>query len=337
MEVLSNYNLKNLNTFGVSCVATYFVECNNLETLSSIIKSTIFKENKHLIIGGGSNLLFTQNFDGLVIKNSIEGIEIFEENDTEITLKVGAGEEWNSLVNYCVNHNYGGIENLSLIPGCVGAAPIQNIGAYGVEISNVLYKVEGIDIDNNTLKTLTKETCKLGYRDSIFKNELKGKFIITSIYIKLQKNPTINVSYGDVAKKLSHIPNSKISIKDVSESICSIRTEKLPNPKEFGNAGSFFKNVVVSKPFFYNLQVQYPTIPNYIVENGVKIPTAWLIEQCGFKGLQIGNVGCYKNQPLVIVNYGNASGKEIFNYSTKIIDAVNQKFGITLEREVNVV
>jgi UDP-N-acetylmuramate dehydrogenase len=337
MQILSNYNLKHLNSFGVNCVAQYFVECNTVQQLHDIVDSSVFKENWHLVLGGGSNILFTKDVHGLVIKNNIRGIEVVKETQQEITLKVGAGEEWNNLVNYCVDKNFGGIENLSLIPGNVGAAPIQNIGAYGVEISSVLTAVEGVDLDNNSLTNIQKQDCKLGYRDSIFKHELKGKFIITAVYISLHKNPSINVSYGDVEKRLSHIPKQEITIKHVSETISAIRTEKLPNPKVLGNAGSFFKNVVIQNQAFDVIQKEYPSIPHFVVENGVKIPTAWLIEKCGFKGLQQGNVGCYKTQPLVIVNYGNATGQEVFDYSTKVILAVKQKFGILLEREVNIV
>lgn len=337
MQILSNYNFKSLNTFGVNCIAKYFVACNTIQQLHDVVSSSIFKQNSHLVLGGGSNILFTKNFEGLVIKNNISGIDVTEDNASAVVLKIGAGEEWNNLVNFCVSKQFGGIENLSLIPGNVGAAPIQNIGAYGVELSSVLVAVEGIDIETNAIKTIQKTDCKLGYRDSVFKHELKGKFIITAIYIKLQKNPILNIGYGDVEKRLTHIPQQDITIKHVSETIAAIRTEKLPNPKELGNAGSFFKNVVIEKAVFETIQKGYPTIPHYVVDNGVKIPTAWLIEQCGFKGLQVGNVGCFKTQPLVIVNYGNATGEEIFEYSSKVIQAVQQKFGIILEREVNII
>lgn len=337
MQFHQNYNLQNLNTFNVLCVANYFVQCNSVDDLRDIIETPIFKENKFLILGGGSNVLFTKNFEGLVIQNNILGIDVTDENENTITLKVGSGVVWNDFVQHCVQKNYGGIENLSLIPGSVGASPIQNIGAYGAEVAQVIVDVEGIDVDKNEVKIIGNSACAFSYRDSIFKQALKNKFIITSVSFKLQKHPVINIGYGDVAKRLSHLKNEDITIKDVSNTIIEIRTQKLPNPSILGNAGSFFKNVVIDKSFFDSLVLKYPSIPNYPFAEGVKIPTAWLIEQCGFKGLQIGNVGCYKNQPLVIVNYGGATGKEVFDYSTNVINAVYQKFGITLEREVNVI
>lgn len=330
-----NIDLKPFNTFGISATAELFTEINQISDLQSLaLKSS----DDYLIIGGGSNLLFTQNPKGLVIKNNLKGISIVREDDENVYVKVCAGEVWHQFVLYAIQQNWGGIENLSLIPGSVGASPMQNIGAYGVEIKDVFEELEAFHIDSKEIHRFTSEQCQFGYRESVFKRHLKGQYIIVSVTYRLSKNPKINSSYGAISAELESAGVTQPTIKDISDAVIRIRSSKLPNPAEIGNAGSFFKNPVVPIALFEQLKEKYPHIPSYpISETEIKIPAGWLIEQDGWKGKTIGNYGVHKNQALVLVNYGGADGKAIYDLSTNIITSIKANFGIELEREVNIV
>jgi len=338
MKVVKNISLKNLNTFGVDVKSKYFVEIYSEQELKQILNSEEYSNHQKIILGGGSNILFTKDFDGLVIKNSISGIKLFDEDNNKVIVEAGAGVIWDELVKYCVDKNIGGIENLSFIPGMVGAAPIQNIGAYGQELEETFYELNGIYIDDCKTKIFNNSDCSFSYRNSIFKNKLKNKFIITSVSLKLNKNPNVNLSYKDVKEEVEKRKIKHPTIKDIREIVISIRKSKLPDPAEIGNAGSFFKNPVITKERFKVFKEEFPDLKHYLVDaNNVKIPAAWLIEKCGWKGKRIGDTGTHPMQPLVIVNYGNASGKEIYEISTMIKNVVKTTFDITLENEVNII
>lgn len=335
LQIHSNFSLKNFNTFGIEAYAKYFVEINHKEELEELFKDTQWHTLPILIIGGGSNMLFTQNFDGLVIKINIRGIE-HRINHEDVIVEAGAGEVWNSLVNYCVNWGFAGVENLSLIPGSVGASPIQNIGAYGVEIKDVFESCEAFEIATGRFKHFDNKACKFEYRESIFKQELKDKYIVCSVKFKLSTRQHINVNYGAIADELAKREIIRPTIKDVSKVVSAIRVSKLPDPSTIGNAGSFFKNPVVDKIVFDKIYALHPQIPHYLVGNEVKLAAGWLIEQCGWKGKVVGNTGTWRNQALVLVNHGGASGAEVFQLSEAIILSVKEKFDITLQREVNI-
>ncbi|HKR07058.1 MAG TPA: UDP-N-acetylmuramate dehydrogenase, partial [Bacteroidia bacterium] len=286
----------------------------------------------------GSNVLFTKDFAGLVIKNYIRGINVIEENENTILVKSGAGEVWHDLVLWGLEKNAGGIENLSLIPGCVGAGPIQNIGAYGVEIKNVFEGLEAVHIYSGETRKFNFDDCRFGYRDSVFKNELKDQFVITSVTLRLNKHPVFNTSYGAIEAELERMGIKKLSVKSISDAVIRIRRSKLPDPAVIGNAGSFFKNPEVTKEKYLQLKSSAEKIAAYDLPNGnVKLAAGWLIEQCGWKGKVVGNTGSHKDQALVLVNYGNASGKEIFGLATEIQRSVKEKFGVEIEKEVNVI
>ncbi len=330
-----NVNLKSFNTFGISAIADSFIEISSLQELQQL---SLHSSDDYLVLGGGSNLLFTQNPKGLVIKNSLKGIEIVNETADYVYVKVASGETWHQFVLHTIQKNWGGIENLSLIPGSVGASPMQNIGAYGVEIKDVFESLEAFHIDTKELHRFNKEECQFGYRESVFKRRLKGQYFITSVTYRLSKNPTINSSYGAITAELEKAGIHQPTIKDISDAVILIRSSKLPDPKEFGNAGSFFKNPVISIQLFNRLKEEYPTIPSYpINEKEVKVPAGWLIEQDGWKGKTIDNYGVHKNQALVLVNYGGAKGADIYNLSSQIIQSIKNRFGIELEREVNII
>ncbi len=338
MVIQENYPLKNLNTFGINAEARYFIALSSIDEIQEIIAENIFKNNKKLILGGGSNLLFCKNFDGIILKNNLKGIKSIKEDADYYYIKAGAGEVWHDLVMHCINNNYGGVENLSLIPGNVGASPMQNIGAYGVEIKDCFYELDAINIADNTIHTFNKASCKFGYRESVFKQELKNQFIIISVTYKLLKTPIFNTQYGAIEKELEEMGVKELSIKSISKAVCNIRSSKLPNPKEIGNAGSFFKNPEISRNKYEILKNKFPSIVGYDLENGnVKLAAAWLIEQCGWKGKTFGDAGVHKLQALVLVNYGNAIGKEIYDLSQKILESVFTKYEIILEREVNII
>jgi len=335
MQILENYDLTKLNSFGVKVSARYFVEINTEQDFISLLNTEIFKKEEKLFLGGGSNILFTKNFNGLVIANNLKGIEVLEEDEASISLRVMGGELWQDLVLFSVDRNLWGIENLALIPGTVGASPVQNIGAYGVELKDVIKNVEAINIESGIKRIFAKEECNFGYRDSIFKNEFKGKYFITAISLILSKRINTNIEYR-VLK--DYINENKLEIqhsKDVSEIVSSIRRSKLPDPKIIGNAGSFFKNVYVGQDKLDSLLRDYPLMPYFIEDDKIKIPTAWLVESCGFKGEKFGNVGVHDKQALILVNYGEAEGIEIKNLAKKIIDRVFEKFGLQISPEVN--
>lgn len=333
--ITHNVDLQAYNTFGLSATATSFVAINSFEDLMNLsLKST----DDFLILGGGSNILFTQNPKGLVLKNNLKGIEIVREDAEFVFIKAAAGEIWHHFVLHCIENNWAGIENLSLIPGSVGASPMQNIGAYGVEIKDVFEELEAFHLDTKEIHRFNAEECQFGYRESVFKRRLKGQYFITSVTFKLRKKASINSSYGAISSELEKAGISHPSIKDISDAVIRIRSSKLPDPKEIGNAGSFFKNPVISMKLFLQLKEKHPTIPSYpIDEKFVKVPAGWLIEQDGWKGKTMDNYGVHKNQALVLVNYGGALGKDIYQLSTQIIASIQQHFGIELEREVNII
>ena len=333
----SNHNLQELNTFGLSCIARQFITIRSHTELLKFLEKYKSSNDPLLILGGGSNILFTKDYNGIVLKNEIKGIDIIQENDNEIWVKVGAGEIWHDFVLYCVTKNWAGIENLSLIPGTVGASPIQNIGAYGVEAKDVIQEVNAINITDSVKRNFLAEDCQFGYRDSIFKKELKNQLIITSVVFKFQKNPDINISYGAIQSVLDDKGVRNPTIKDISDTIIRIRQSKLPDPKKIGNAGSFFKNPVISTSLYKKLQIKHSSIPGYPLDDEqIKVPAGWLIEQAGWKGKTIGSIGVHKHQALVLVNYGNGNGNEIKKLAYMIKDDVFEKFGINISLEVNV-
>jgi len=338
MEILDNVSLKYFNTFGIDVIAQKFCSIKTKENILELIQKQFIHFRKHLFIGGGSNILLCNNVEGLVIKNEINGIDIINEDEHFIWIKSLSGTNWHAFVLFCVENNFGGIENLSLIPGTVGAAPMQNIGAYGVELKDTFIELEAIHLKTAETKIFTKEDCRFGYRESIFKKEEKGNYFIYSVTFKLSKQPKVNIAYGDIQKILDGKSITSPTIKDVSDAVIEIRQSKLPNPKEIGNAGSFFKNPEVDIEIAEKIKQDFPEMPKYDLPNGkVKIPAGWLIEQCGWKGKQVGNTGSHEKQALVIVNYGNATGSEIWQHALAVQQSVKDKFGITLDAEVNII
>ncbi|MEX8546348.1 MAG: UDP-N-acetylmuramate dehydrogenase [Mucilaginibacter sp.] len=336
LQIRENVSLKNFNTFGIDVCARYFVEITHEDELTELFLDPKWLQMPRLVLGGGSNVLFTKDFEGLVIRMNIRGIE-HRINHEEVYVEAGAGENWNELVNYCVGHNFAGMENLSLIPGSVGASPVQNIGAYGVELKDVFDSCRAFEIAAHQIKTFVKEACGFDYRESVFKSELKNQFIITSVKFKLSLQPKVNTTYGAIKNELQNRGIEKPTISDVSKVVSQIRVSKLPDPSTIGNAGSFFKNPIVDAAQFNWLKEAFPDIVSFSAgENQIKLAAGWLIEQCGWKGKVVGQTGTYKNQALVLVNHGNASGAEIFALSSQIIDSVYNKFGVVLQREVNV-
>jgi len=350
MEILQDYDLSKLNTFSIQANAKFFVEIKNEQELKKLFTDPIFTGNKKFFLGGGSNVLFTRDFDGIVVLNALKGIEIVREDSESVTIRSMAGETWHDLVTFAVERGYWGIENLSFIPGTVGAAPMQNIGAYGAELENVLEDVEAAEIATGERKVFTKEECELGYRDSIFKNALKGKYCITAVTIKLSKVEKKNISYK-VLKE--YIEEHKIDIqtpKNVSDAVMAIRKSKLPDPNIIPNAGSFFKNIFLSKEEAKIFLAKYPEVPYFEDKARIKIPAAYLIEACGpaspqsggasaasWRGYRVGNVGVHDKQALVLVHYGGAEGGEFMNLVREITTSVKEKFGIELVPEVNIV
>ncbi|NGP76129.1 UDP-N-acetylmuramate dehydrogenase [Balneolaceae bacterium YR4-1] len=326
------------NTLNIEAKAASFLSVTSQEQLISFIKEAGQEFDNLFVLGGGSNILFADDFEGLVLHVAIKGREVVEETDEYIKLQVGAGENWHETVRYCVEQGWGGIENLSLIPGTVGAAPIQNIGAYGVELVEVFQSLDAVELKTGKVKTFYKQDCRFGYRDSIFKNELKGIYIVTKVTLALSKNPQLNTSYGAISRELEKRNIQSPTIRDISQVVIDIRNSKLPNPDELGNAGSFFKNPVVSRQKYEHLKMKYPSVPGYeLNEIEIKIPAGWLIEEAGLKGMKLGNAGTYKQQALVIVNHGGATGQEIMELAGKIKASVKNKFGIELVPEVNIV
>jgi UDP-N-acetylmuramate dehydrogenase len=337
LQIQRNVPLKNFNTFGVEAQALYFVEINKKEELAELFMDPQWKQMKMLVLGGGSNLLLLKDFDGLVIRINIRGIE-HRISHEEVFIEAGGGEVWNDLVNFCVIRGYAGLENLSLIPGSVGASPIQNIGAYGVELQNVFHSCNAFELTTGTFKTFNKDDCGFGYRESVFKNELKGQYIIVSVKFQLSLVPHFNLTYGAIEQELKARNITSPTLKDVSQVVSHIRVSKLPDPSTIGNAGSFFKNPIIGAEQFSRLKSKFPDIIHYpAADEQVKLAAGWLIEQCGWKGKVVGNTGTWKNQALVLVNHGGATGEEVYTFSSQIIDSVYTKFGVMLQREVNII
>jgi UDP-N-acetylmuramate dehydrogenase len=331
-----NLSLKPYNTFGIDVTAKEFATFSSIDELEEILIGRRSAVDGRLVLGGGSNILFTKNFDGIVLKNEWKGIELLKEDNDYYYVKAYAGEVWHKFVLYCIQHNYAGVENLSLIPGTVGASPMQNIGAYGIEIKDVFYELEAYHFQDKTIKIFNKQECEFGYRESVFKKKYKDRFVIISVTYQLRKKPKYHISYGAIEKELEKMKVKNLSIQNISQAVINIRSSKLPDPEKIGNAGSFFKNPVVTQDQLFFLQKKYPDIPFYQLNEKAKIPAAWLMEQCGWKGYRKNNIGCNPLQPLVLVNYGNATGKEILDVSEEIIQSVKNKFDIELKQEVNI-
>ena len=336
LEIKENFSLKKYNTFGFDVKCLYFSAFYNEEDLKELIQFSKKSNIPLMVLGGGSNILFTKDFKGLIIHPVIRGIEILNDTDDFVYLRVGAGENWDSFVEFCVNNNWGGIENLSLIPGFVGTCPIQNIGAYGVEVKDVILKVESVEIDSLIKHEYLNSDCEFGYRDSIFKRDLKGNEIITYVQFILSKKHVYRIDYGNLKDELQKY--NAINIKNIRQAVVDIRNSKLPNPEEIGNAGSFFKNPEIELKVLEKIKENFPNVPYFpLEENKFKIPAGWLIEQAGWKGKNIGNAGVHSKQALVLVNLGGATGAEVLNLALEIRKSINKQFGIELEMEVNII
>lgn len=337
IQIQHNVSLKPYNTFGIDVSAARFCKVHSLAELKQVLLES--DNDDVLMIGGGSNLLLTRDYPGLVILNNIKGLVVEYEDDEHVYIKAYSGEVWHDFVMHCVEKQWGGIENLSLIPGTVGAAPMQNIGAYGTEIINVFHSLEALNLDTLETELFDKEACRFGYRESVFKRELKGKYFIYSVTFRLSKKPVLNLEYGDIRNTLAEqgITPETAGIRDVSNAVIHIRQSKLPDPKVLGNSGSFFKNPTIPESHFNTLQQQFPEIKGYPGPHGVKVAAGWLIEQCGWKGKRVGETGSHARQSLVLVNYGHATGNEVYRLAMEIIESVKVKFGIALEPEVNII
>lgn len=342
MQIQENISLKPYNTFGIDAMARYFSAFNNGDELAELLAG--YSKLPTLILGGGSNILLTGHFDGLVLKNEVKGIIEVHEDNEYVYVKAGAGENWHQFVLYCIERNWCGIENLSLIPGNVGASPMQNIGAYGVELKDVFYSLEAYDVHEKRVVNFSANDCEFGYRESVFKRKYKDQFVILNVTFQLRKHPVFNTSYGAINEELEKMGVKELSIKAISDAVINIRSSKLPDPKVIGNAGSFFKNPEISNQQFSKLKSEFPDIVGYKLLNGnVKLAAGWLIEHCSpengtsWKGHRNGDAGCHAKQALVLVNYGNASGNEIYVLSEEITKAVNKKFRVNLEKEVNII
>ena len=329
-----NVSLKSYNSFGIDAYCRYFSAFENEAQLAELLTNRV----NMMVLGGGSNVLFTKNFDGLILQNKIAGIKVIKEDNEHVYVKSGAGEKWNDLVNFCLEHNLAGMENMALIPGSVGASPMQNIGAYGIEVKDVFYSLEAFNIESKKTEMFSNADCAFGYRESIFKNELKGQYIITNVTFRLNRKPVFNTSYGAIEEELSRLGIEEISIQAIALAVSNIRRSKLPDPAVTGNAGSFFKNPEIPNELYKDLITKYPAMPGYPQPHEqVKIAAGWMIEQCGWKGFRRGDAGCHPKQALVLVNYGTASGEEIYALSAEIIESVYEKFGVNLTREVNII
>lgn len=338
LNIQHNVRLAEFSSMGVQAFAKSFIPVNSMQEVSGAIHYVKSTMSPYLILGGGSNVLFVDNFDGVIIKNQLMGFDIISESEEEIILKIGAGENWHKIVEQCVNKNWAGIENLALIPGTMGAAPIQNIGAYGAELADVFVELEAFEISCEEKKIFNKNDCKFGYRDSIFKHDLKDKAIITSVSIRLSKMGEPNWNYAALKQQIDQKRINKPTIKDVYEAVIEVRESKLPNPDVLGNNGSFFKNPVIPVFHYDELKQEYPQMPSYpVTEHLVKVPAGWLIDHAGWKGYRTGDAGVHEKQALVLVNYGNASGSDIYMLSEMIRTDIDKKYGISLKREVNVI
>lgn len=338
MIVQQNISLKPYNTFGLDENAGYLAIVDSLEDLDEIYQTGRFRSQRKMILGGGSNVLFTRGFTGIVAKNEIRGIQVQNETEEDVLVSVGAGENWHQFVLWCVERGYGGVENLSLIPGTVGAAPMQNIGAYGVELKEVFHSLEAYEIKSGKTVSFFKEDCKFDYRYSVFKGELRDEFVITKVFFKLSKKPNFNISYGAIKDTLESMGVDELTLKNVSQAVINIRQSKLPDPMDIGNAGSFFKNPIIEKLHFEALEAQFENIKSYPVDDDkVKVPAGWLIENAGWKGYRDGDIGVHEKQALVLVNHGMGRGKDLLKLANEIKKSIQGKFGIELEREVNVI
>lgn len=334
--ILEHYSLKALNTFHIDAKSRYFTIADDLTQLRAALEFAKSKNLPIFILGGGSNVLFTKDFKGLAIKNNIKGFDIVKETAEHVWIRIGAGEEWHEAVSRSIDLGYNGVENLSLIPGSVGAAPIQNIGAYGVELCDVFFSLEALEIDSGRLRTFNRGECEFGYRQSVFKNKYKGKFVIVSVTLQLSKVPAFNISYAALNAALQDTEVNSLTAKKISEAVIRIRRSKLPDPQEIGNAGSFFKNPVVDAKTVQEISAKYPDIPGHFDKEGnAKLSAAWLIERCGWKGKRMNDAGVHEKHSLVLVNYGSATGSEMKSLAEAIQDSVCRKFGISLEPEVN--
>jgi len=335
--IRSDVSLKTLNTFGISASAKFFSEASNEDQVRAIIQTNEFSSNDNLILGGGSNLLFTENFNGIVLKNNISGIEVIRETDDAVYVKAGGGVVWHDFVLYCIKKGWNGLENLSLIPGSLGASPMQNIGAYGVEIKDIFEELEAIHLKTGEINYFNNLDCKFNYRESIFKTSLKGEYLISRVTFKLSKKMNFNTSYGIINQQLEAMNITDLTAKSISDAVVAIRQSKLPDPKKIGNSGSFFKNPIVSNGQFEKLKLNFPNVVGYPSgDKSTKLAAGWLIDQAGWKGKKFNNYGVHKNQALVLVNYGGATGKEIYNLSEEIMQSIKEKFNVALEREVNI-
>lgn len=335
MQIETGVSLKPFNTFGIKAAARQFARLQQLDDLGDL---PIHGDEPMLIIGGGSNILFTRNVEGLVLKNELKGIEVIGEKGDIVLVKAAAGENWHAFVMYCIANQLAGVENLALIPGCVGASPMQNIGAYGIEIKDVFHSLEAYDLEDRKIVTLNAEECEFGYRESVFKKRYKGRFLITSVTYALHKTPSFHTSYGAIRDELERMHVQELSIAAVAQAVINIRRSKLPDPAVIGNAGSFFKNPEVSMELYESVKAEHPAVVGYPLPSGnVKLAAGWLIEQCGWKGYRSEDAGCHDKQALVLVNYGHATGAQIFDLSQRIMDSVEKRFGVHLEREVNVI
>lgn len=338
MLISENVLLQPFNTFGIPAKARYFASFSSAEELQEILTNPSLKGLPHMILGGGSNMLFTKDFDGLVLKNEIKGISVVKEDDEHVYVKAGAGESWHGFVMDAIKHNRAGIENLSLIPGNVGASPMQNIGAYGVEIKDTFYELEAFHLEDFKIVKFNNADCEFGYRESVFKRKYKGQFAIISVTFKLSKHPHFNIQYGAIEEELKKMGVTELSIQAISQAVINIRSSKLPNPAEIGNAGSFFKNPTIDADSYERIKAAHPNLVAYPVAGGqYKLAAGWLIEQCGWKGFRAGDAGVHAKQALVLVNFGQANGSEIYNLSQQVLDSVHEKFGVDLEREVNII
>lgn len=336
--VQKNVSLRPYNTFGIEEHAGFLAIVESVDDLDEIFQTGRFRSQKKLILGGGSNVLFTRGFNGVIAKNEIKGIKVIKETEEQVLVSVGAGENWHQFVLWCIERNYGGVENLSLIPGTVGAAPMQNIGAYGVEMKDVFHSLSAYEIKSGKEIDFFKEDCKFSYRNSIFKGELKDKYVITRVKFRLSKKPIFNLTYGNLKETIDKMDIDEITLQAVSQAVINIRQSKLPDPAEIGNAGSFFKNPSIDKLHFEALALQFPSIKGFPNPDGsIKVPAGWLIDQAGWKGHRVGDFGVHDKQALVLVNYGHARGKDLLHLSREIGKSIQSKFGIELELEVNVI
>jgi len=336
-HIEQNKSLKKYNTFGLDVNAEYFTSIHSIDELIHLLQDKQFATMPKMFLGGGSNVLLTKDFQGLIIHNNLKGIEVVERDADFVFVKAASGEGWHDFVLYCIENGFGGVENMSLIPGSVGAGPMQNIGAYGVEMKDVFYELEALNLSSLQLEKFSNADCKFGYRESVFKNEKKNQYFITSVTFRLSLNPTVNTTYGAIQQQLQTMNVEHPTIKNVSDAVIAIRSSKLPNPAVLGNSGSFFKNPEISVNDYERLKNEFPNVVAYPTNNGYKLAAGWLIEQCGWKGKVVGNCGSHKDQALVLVNYGNATGDEIYQLALAIQSSVFEKFQVKIIPEVNII